>query len=78
MDRFERDPSLLFGLVPESLPPRVGDRAFLEEQTTLGAGERGLLGRVEAATLDLVALSGGAGGIVATVEANGHVSIVES
>ena len=60
------------GLFLEALPAGVGDGARLEEEAVVGAGERCILGHGDSATLDDLAMHGGAGGVVAAVAAYGH------
>src|SRR4051794_14357867 len=59
-------------VVLEALPPRIGDRALLEEQTMLRARERHLVVGREPASLNDLARAGRARGVVATVAAHGH------
>jgi len=56
----------------EALPPGIADRAGLKEEASLGAGERGLLRRSDAAALHDVVRRGAPGRVVTAVLAHGH------
>ncbi len=57
-------------------PSSVGDGAGLEEEAPLRAGERCLLGGVDAAALDGVAAGDGAARVVTAVRSHGHACIL--